>query len=210
MAILFHGGAGGMGQGNLNTHWGLYALALATIACGTAAGALSAKYLPPGQASELQVKLLETLQGIKGGAVTQALLEPAVMRNVETLGLIVLLGLTALGIPLIAGLLFFRGFVLGFAAGFLLLSRASDGWVIVLLALAPASLLFLPALVLSGGMALALALHLARGRRPYQATSLGRTLLQYAGAGVGTLLLGAGAGLIDAYVTPGLLRLFIR
>ncbi|MZP28430.1 stage II sporulation protein M [Heliobacterium undosum] len=209
MAILFQRGAmGGVGQRHLHAHWGLYALALALIACGTATGALSAKHLPAGQAEEMQSRIFQAFQGIKGGVDYYALLQPAVARNLETLGLILLLGLTVLGIPLIAAFLFFRGFVLGFAAGFLLLSRPVDGWFIILLALAPPSLVLLPALVLSGGMALAFSLWLVRGR-PYRVVPLRRALFMYAAAGAGTLVLGAGAGLMDAYITPGLLRLFL-
>ncbi|ABZ82929.1 stage ii sporulation protein m, putative [Heliomicrobium modesticaldum Ice1] len=210
MAILFRRSVTvGLGQGHLHAHWGFYALALTLIACGTVTGAVSAKHLPPGQAEELQSRILQAFQEIRGGVDHHALLQPAVAHNLETVGLILLLGLTVLGIPLIAAFLFFRGFVLGFAAGFLLLSRPEDGWFIILLALAPPSLVLLPALLLSGGMALAFSLWLVR-RRPYRAVPLRRALFMYALVGAGTLVLGAGAGLIDAYITPGLLGLFLH
>ncbi|MBC9784875.1 stage II sporulation protein M [Heliobacterium chlorum] len=207
MVLMLQGGYMSAGRRHLHSHWALYIVVIAIIAVGIASGAIASKILPPGQAEQLQTRVISAFQSARNGVDYSSLLSLAVTQNLKAIGLILFLGLTVLGLPFIAALLFFRGFVLGFAVGFLILTRPTDGIFVVLLTLVPSSLVFLPALIFAGVMALAFTLWLVKGRQR-SPVSLSQALLLYAGAGAGVMVLATAAGLIDAYVTPGLLRIF--
>lgn len=121
----------------------------------------------------------------------------------QTAGFLWLLGLSVLGAPLIAGVVFLRGFVLGFAAGFLSAQLAWKGVLLTFITLIPHNLLLIPGLVCAavGATVFSIkALQLMLGRHQDEGiiTHLGR---EGALALFGCILLIVG-GLIEAYISP--------
>ncbi len=122
----------------------------------------------------------------------------------QTAGFLWLLGLSVLGTPLIAGVVFLRGFVLGFAAGFLSAQLAWKGVLISLITLIP-HLLLIPGLLCAavGATVFSIrALQLMLGR--YQEDGIATHLIREGSLALfGCVLLIAG-GLIEAYISPAI------
>lgn len=72
----------------------------------------------------------------------------------KTTGLMWLLGLTVIGAPFILGLIFLRGFVIGFTVGFLIEQMVLRGVVLSVASVLPHNLLIVPAILLGGGATL--------------------------------------------------------
>ncbi|QGG46528.1 stage II sporulation protein M [Heliorestis convoluta] len=192
---------------HFNLHWSFYLAIVVVISAGIAIGAIGARALPPEQLEILSTRISDAFYIVQSGLDYHSLAYVAITRNLTVIGLILFLGLTVLGLPFIVALLFFRGFVLGFTASFLMLTR-EDGIFIVLLSLVPSSLLFIPALAITGAIALAFSLWLIKGRQD-SSISLGKALMLYMTVGGATLLIAIIAALLDAYVSPLFLRWFV-
>ena len=181
--------------------WMLLAEALLLISL--IAGAVSAGSLPESIQREVEQSLSLPEGNLAGG---DELLAAALRRNlVQSAVPAWLLGLSLAGFPLALGILAWRGFQVGFAAGFLW-DWAGGTQRVALLALVPHNLLALPALSV---LAVALArlssrvvLGLWRGRPIPRAGLLADSLA----AGGATVAL-VGASYIEAYVTPRIVGL---
>jgi stage II sporulation protein M len=129
-------------------------------------------------------------------------------KALENGGLIVagiyLCGLTVIGIPLIAVLLFIRGFALGFTAGFFIAQKGWPGLLVSAAALLPQNLVLLPVLIVASALAVCFATILVRrlfNPRLAQAIPFARYSLLM---GLATLV-AIGGGLIEVFITPQLL-----
>lgn len=124
--------------------------------------------------------------------------------NLKVEGLLYLLGISIAGIPLVPVVLFFRGFVAGFAFAALEAAFGSRGGTAVLALLVPGSLLVLPAWWWTAGQALGLSWRLLHGPRP---GSLGRELGRFtAVAAVMAGVVTAGTA-VQCFVSPLAARL---
>ncbi|KAB2951697.1 hypothetical protein F9B85_11755 [Heliorestis acidaminivorans] len=192
---------------HLNLHWTFFGAVLFMMALGVATGAYGASTLPAEQLELLNETIGRAFLSIQSGIDSHALAQLAVSRNVLIIGLVLFLGLTILGIPIIIALLFYRTFVLGFTVTFLLQTR-SDGILVILLSLLPSSIILIPALAVAGIIALAFSFWLIRGRRE-GTISLNKALVFYFAVSLACLLMAIVAGLVDAYIAPFLLRFFL-
>lgn len=78
----------------------------------------------------------------------------AVVDNLKVLGLLYVLGISVAGMPLVALVVFFRGFVLGFALGFLTTTMAWQGVWFAVVAVGLQSIFIVPATMLVAAGAL--------------------------------------------------------
>lgn len=118
-------------------------------------------------------------------------------------------GLTIIGSPLIALLVFIRGFILGFTVGFFVQELGYRGLGLVTAAVLPSNLLAVPAFAALAFCALTFSTGLLRSRagggKDLARRALGYSLVCLALTAV--LLL---AGVVEAYLSPVLLRLVAR
>jgi stage II sporulation protein M len=99
----------------------LFAVVLVVLVIGVLAGGLSVRSLnAPGhqELSQFLEQLLRSLT-VEGTAPGSGWQWMAAQDVLKTAGLLWLLGLSVIGVPLIAAVVFLRGFVLGFTLGFL-------------------------------------------------------------------------------------------
>ncbi len=120
--------------------------------------------------------------------------------------LLVLAGLSRWGAPLVAAVLFAKGFTLGYAISFLLGYQQGKGALIVILALTPHHLLLLPLLLAMSADALVAGLWFTRRRlaRRRLATADYGGWARRAGVYGGLMI---AAALIQGYVSPLILHL---
>lgn len=188
----------------------LCAVVLTLLVLGVILGSSAATVLDAEERAELAAHLQVFLRGLVDGRLRT---EPAealsatYRQNLQTLGFIWLLGLTGIGAPVVGAVVFLRGLVLGFTVGFLVEEMGTMGLLLAALGVLPQNLLALPAIAGSAVAALAYSLRLLRRRTESRPRPLLEEILAYTFAVLLMAGLLLGAGLIEAYLSPGLMRL---
>lgn len=187
------------------------ALVVALFAAGMVAGYVSVEGMDQGRREELHRYIQElTGQPAPPGTVRTLVQQTALEHVVKTVGLMWVLGLSLIGAPFILGVLFVRGYALGFTTGFLIEERLWEGVVLFLVAVLPHHLFIVPGILLAGTGAVSFSAVIAAivlGRRDLSAfrqflASTGMCLLS-------GLLLVAGS-LVEGYITPVLVQAVSR
>lgn len=127
----------------------------------------------------------------------------ALLLNGALIVFIGLSGLSLLGLPLSAAILFAKGLSLGYAMSFLLDYQDISGFVVIFLSLLPPNLLLIPLFVLSASLAATFSLSLFRTQ-----AELGQRLRIYGLRFTAVLALTALAAFVQGYICPLLLTLF--
>ena len=199
----------GFWANSLRHSWPAYLIVAVVFALGIITGIMGAKGLPFEQAQELRNYLDHFLQQVGMMEVdhTGALWE--VMYNDLILILeVYILGLTVIGIPVILGIIFTRGFVLGYCVAFLINSNNVQGMALTCAAILPQNIILVPALLLGGVASLCFALLLVK--RFYNSKILiWPSFVVYNGLMGLVLAVSAGAGLVEVYLTPLLVKLTV-
>ncbi|MDI3327058.1 MAG: stage II sporulation protein M [Alicyclobacillaceae bacterium] len=142
-----------------------------------------------------------------GGAAPGEILSHAAMVHLKWAGLIGMFGMSVVGLPFLVGLVFLKGFILGFSVGFLVEKYAWKGLLISAAGIVPQNLVAVPALLLSATAGMAFSLQLVRmGLAKPSRGNFRRELLAYGSATVAAaalLMLAAG---IEGYVSSWLMR----
>lgn len=115
------------------------------------------------------------------------------------------LGLTVIGFPLLLAAVFFRGFALGFTAGFLIHEKAANGILLALLSVLPQNLVYIPSFVLCSVIALNFSFYILTGKR--NSLPLLKGLIVYTLIFLGISIFMAVGAFIEAYFVPWLVNL---
>lgn len=193
------------------THWyghaRLYLLVVAIFLAGVASGAMVVQFLSGEQLAELASYLDLSLAALLGAPPDQRVLaQKALGQNLRFLLLIGFLGLTVVGIPLVLALIWLRGFMLGFTAGFLITQKAAAGILLAALTVLPQNLFYIPAFIIAGALAAGFSFRLIKGRQLPFSLTLGEHCLTYFLALAGALVLVGIGGLVESYVVPPAVR----
>ena len=197
----------GFWANSLRQNWPAYMIVLSVFALGLAGGAFGVQKLRVDQARELSLYLDRFLQqaGMLEVDSSKALLS-VLYNDIMIILAVYLLGLTVIGIPVMLGIVFTRGFVLGFTIGFLSREKSVQGVILTFVAILPQNIFLIPALLFGGVASLSFALLLAR--RFYNSKVLiWPSFVVYSGFMLLVMVLSVGAGLIEVYFTPLLLKL---
>ncbi len=116
------------------------------------------------------------------------------------------LGLTVIGLPLILGLIFLRGFSLGFTMGFLVRAKAGGGIIIGLLAIVPQNLVYIPFMIIWAVVAINFSIQVLKGRGAGFSEVI-RGITSYTMLMLAFLVLLLIGAFIEAYLAPWLLNL---
>ena len=192
---------------SMRQNWPAYLVVLVVFTLGLAAGAFGVQKLPADQAQELGRYLDRFLQQAGGLEVdaTKALRD-VFYKDILVFLAIYLLGLTVIGIPVMLGIIFTRGFVLGFTISFLTGEKSFRGAILTCAAILPQNIILIPALLMGGVASLSFALLLAR--RFYNSKILiWPSFLVYSALMLIVAVCAAAAGLVEVYLTPVLVKL---
>ena len=193
----------------LQEHFWLTMLVLLFFIIGVALGIFSEDRLAMDQQTDLKIFLEQNCQTLISQPLDRsALIWPAVLGNVGTAATLWFLGLTVIGVPIVILIIVIRGFILGFTMSFLLKQYSLQGGVLIALGVLPQNLLYVPALLLGGVLAIAFSLYLIR-RRAASPGSLWGWLLSYTLSMLLVAVCLVLAALVEGMVGPALLRVFI-
>ncbi len=191
---------------SLRQSWPAYLLILLLFTLGIAAGLFGFQNLQADKVQELRIYLDQFLVGAAGIEVDAIkALQDVLYRDIVVILAIYLLGLTVIGIPVILGIIFTRGFVLGYTLGFLAGDKSMRGVVLVCAAVLPQNLIFIPALLLVGVAALSFAVLLAR-RFNNSKIAVWPSFTGYSGLIIVILVCVTAAGLVEVFCTPFLVK----
>jgi len=192
---------------SMRQNWPAYLVVLVIFTLGLAAGAFGVQKLPADQAQELGRYLDRFLQQAGGLEVDASkALRDVFCNDIIVFLAIYLLGLTVIGIPVMLGIIFTRGFVLGFTVSFLTMEKSFSGAILTIAAILPQNIILIPSLLMGGVASLSFALLLTR--RFYNSKILiWPSFLVYSALMLGVVICSAGAGLVEVYLTPVLIRL---
>lgn len=118
-----------------------------------------------------------------------------------------LFGLTIVGIPLIILLVGFKGFILGFTVGFLLQEKAGNGLFLVLSAILPQNLFYVPAFFIAALIAYYSSSNLLGSNRSNQFHVM--NFFMYSIFYLFTFLLIFLGALIETFLVPGVVRIVL-
>ncbi|MGI5921347.1 MAG: stage II sporulation protein M [Syntrophomonadaceae bacterium] len=154
--------------------------------------------------------LLDTYlsQDMPGDLDSKAIFMGAFINQARMVFLIWLLGLTVIGFPLILGVIFYRGFSLGFTMGFLVHERAGAGVIITILSILPQNLIYIPFLLIWAVIGINFTAYLVRGRN-VSAIPLGKGLVSYTALMVVFLVVILIGSFVEAYLSPWFLGLVL-
>ncbi|MCL5046767.1 MAG: stage II sporulation protein M [Actinobacteria bacterium] len=189
---------------------GLALSVLLVLAAGVVAGALAAGSLGGDVKQELVDVLQLFFRGLsrEGGSPSPvSLLRVSALKNLRDAGLLWILGVTVVGFPGVLGVIFIRGFALGFTVGFLVDQTGFKGIILALFSIFPQNILAIPALTVIAVAALSFSLTLFRNRFGRHHTGFYQELAAYSllvATMAGILL---GSSLIEAFIAPVFLRL---
>ena len=188
---------------SLKKSWPLYLIVIVVFSVGILFGSLGANTLQADQTQELHQYLQSFLSQAaqldidKGQAAKGALYD-----NIIVVVVMYFLGLTIICLPLVLAYIFIRGFILGFSIGFLTMDKELHGFLVILVAMLPHNVFFIPAMIIGGTASLSFSILLIK-RFFNSRTIIWPAFLSYTLIMLGVLAAFVLAALTEAYVTPG-------
>lgn len=189
---------------------GLVLLQAALFVIGLVFGALALRSLDAATRLDLTRLLSDSMQVLSAGTAEPAgaLVRQALARQALQVGLIWVLAISLVGTLAVMLLPLYRGFVSGFTVAFLTAEMGSKGVLLAAAGHLPQTLLEVPGLILAASASAAFSLEVIgswRARR--RLTGFYSTLADYSNTLLSAAVLLVGAGLVEGYITPVLIRL---
>lgn len=138
----------------------------------------------------------------------QAILLNSFLNQAKSVVAIWFLGLTIIGMPLILAIVFLKGFSLGFTVCFLVKEKAMSGILISILSILPQNLIYIPLLIIWSVVGINFSVYITRSRSGI-GIPLGRGFISYTLLMLISLMIVLVGALIEAYLSPLFLSLFI-
>lgn len=189
----------------------IYFTTLLFFTIGIVAGTYTIKALSYTQ----KVELMEYLEGFfqifrSQNFDSNQLLLNSFFNNIKLFLMFWVLGLTLFGFPLILLLLSFKGFVLGFTIGFVIEELALKGVLFIVLSILPQNLFHIPGLLGIGIISISFSAFLFKNRiKKQRIYNRKGQILTYTITMLLLFILFLLGGLVEAYITPILMKLLL-
>ena len=182
--------------------WLIYILVLAVFSCGLLLGSVSSNNLDKTKYLELNQYINDFLVRANDISFEPAkMARNAAINNMITVAAIYFLGLTVIGLPIVLGVLFVRGFVIGFAVCFLTRDMPVSGLLFTLAAIFPHNLIYIPAICVGSASSIMFTVLLWK-RNFNSGITIWPRLIKYTGIMAAVFVVALGAGLVEGYITP--------
>ncbi|HHV17064.1 MAG TPA: stage II sporulation protein M [Gelria sp.] len=185
-----------------------YIIVLLIFLIGLVMGNYQVPGLDGGVKSQLSGMVDDYLRGgLEGSLSGREILGSAFLKQAQVTVLLWFLGLTVIGFPLILGLVWFRGFSLGFTVSFLLHDRAGAGVLITVMSILPQNIIYIPVFLAWSVMAINFSIYVLKGRN--SGVPLGRAVMGYTVLMLIYLLIFLAGAFVEAYLSPWFLSLIL-
>jgi len=191
---------------NFRENTGIYIFVLMVFIIGVVLGSMAMKSLDYSQKAELFSYVSLFVRGlVEGTGLKPPGFRQVALSHVKTSALLWVLGLSVVGMPAVAAVIFMRGFILGFTVGFLTLEMGWRGMLFAAVSIFPQNILAVPVALAAAAWSVSFSWYLVRHRRspdPLLPEVVRYTVLCAMAAAV--LLI---AGMVEAYISPALMKL---
>ncbi|MCX7843201.1 MAG: stage II sporulation protein M [Clostridia bacterium] len=193
-------------KNNSSTYFALFLVFIT----GLSAGAFTVNGLSAMQRDELTHYFQGFLQLFDNQQVDNVeLLKLSMMENLKIVAVLWILGVTIIGIPFIYLIIGIRGFITGFASGFLVEALGFKGVLFTLLTLFPKEIIFVPCIIALGvnGINFSLNIIKSRSAKHLFKESLRTSFLAYCFVTLFYSCFILGGIFLEAYITPVVIRI---
>jgi stage II sporulation protein M len=194
-------------------HASIYLFVMVLFLMGVIFGAIVVNSLSFTQKEDLFYYLSQFFGQVSDGKVAASndLLLQSFFHNSKYVGLMMILGISIIGLPVILVILFIKGMVVGFTVGFLVNQMEWNGFLLSFVSILPQNLIIIPIFIF--GATLSVSFSIKMIRRQFM-KKMGQPIFpllgRYGLAFLGILLfLGVAAG-IEAYISPTLMKLVVN
>jgi stage II sporulation protein M len=194
---------------HIKSNPGVYFLVFVFFAIGVSAGAFMVKALDEGQKQSL-INYLQgffqmlTSKNVDGNAV----FVQSLSNNFQTVLVILILGITVVGIPLTLLVVGGRGFIIGFTVGFLINSMGWKGLLFTLIAVILHNIIIIPCIIVISVMSISFSLMIIKNRMAKRwTTNYWQKVLSYILTIVILFVITILGSLIEAYIIPVFIKL---
>ena len=173
-------------------------------------GVIFINYLSINQYNELQAYVTSFMQLLKNDVDIEhfGLLKEVLLQNFILLLILWFVGATLIGLPILLGIIVFKGFCLGYTvAAIIAVLGASKGILFVVLALLAQNIIFIPAIIFMGVSGINLYKEISKNKGNRNIKLL---LLRHSIISVGVLLVFVIASFIEVFVSTNLLKVCIN
>jgi stage II sporulation protein M len=175
-------------------------------------GSLAVKFLGYQQKKELIEFLSRSINQINHllDSQPELMVRKIILFNLKWVVIFWGLTISLVGVILIPGIIFLRGFIIGFTVGFLLEEMFFKGLLLALVSVLPHNLILVPSLILGGLFSLVFVFRLVKNllfNSYWQKRDVLNLIANYSILMIGVALLLLLASLIEGYLTPVLIDL---
>jgi stage II sporulation protein M len=128
--------------------------------------------------------------------------------HLKWLALIWLMGITVIGLPLVAILDFLKGTLIGFTVGFLSTQMSWKGFLLALGSVLPGNLFSVPAILIASSASISFAFFFVKSKMTETVSPFKKPFLTYTALMLLLSLVMAFAALVEVYLTPHFLKWF--
>lgn len=187
---------------------GLYILITSFFVSGIVAGSIATGLISDSQLDSILNYFNGFISNVNNIHINPAsVFYASAANNLKIALIIILFGLTIIGMPVILAMIFFRGFILGFTVGFIINHLGVEGVFFTLLSILPQNLIIIPSMLSIGVTGVAFSLQIIKLRRRATTDSYGQLLGGYVISNcVFSLMLVIG-GLIEGYISPVFIKM---
>jgi len=176
---------------------------------GIIAGSVTVNFISEIQTENIQSYLNGFLANVNNISVNySSIFYLSMSNNMKTAVLLILLGLSVVGIPFILGIILFRGFVLGFTVGFLIEELGSKGLILSILSIFPQNLIMIPCIISIGVTGLTFAITVIKNRVKNYRENYSQMVSGYMLLNLFFSFLLVISGLIEGYISPIFIKFF--
>ncbi|WP_130807126.1 stage II sporulation protein M [Senegalia massiliensis] len=188
----------------------VYLSIIITIMIGISAGVITIKIMSESQTSNLYSFLNNFFDIIENEEVQNTiLLKDSIMNNIKTTIIIWLMGIVVIGIPITFTIILLRGFTIGFTIGFMIDNFGFKGFLLSFLTLIPPNIFIIPGLIIVSSLSTIYSINFIKNRKKSQRENMLKEAFRFSFFVFLSLIAFLFSGLIEAYITPYLIKIIL-
>jgi stage II sporulation protein M len=177
---------------------------------GISAGVITIKIMSESQTSNLYSFLNNFFDIIENQEVQNTiLLKDSIMNNIKTTIIIWLMGIVVIGIPITFTIILLRGFTIGFTIGFMIDNFGFKGFLLSFLTLIPPNIFIIPGLIIVSSLSTIYSINFIKNRKKSQRENMLKEAFRFSFFVFLSLIAFLFSGLIEAYITPYLIKIIL-
>ncbi|MBS4536226.1 stage II sporulation protein M [Clostridium sp. D2Q-14] len=199
---------------NFKNNFLKYFLVIIILMIGISAGVITIKIMDETQRNELHKFINEFFSTVNSQKINNiTLLKNSISNNFKTALIIWGMGILVLGIPVILGIIFFRGFTIGFSIGFMINDFGFKGLMLALLTLIPQNIFIIPGIIIISSLAISYSIEFIKDRKKKKINNnkdnFVKKAISFSFYVLITCICFVIGGIVEAYITPYLMKIIL-